>query len=173
MASFTVEKAIYKSQWRPWYLPSSFNTVSIIIKAKSPQASSPYPEHRSKSPSQTPFPVLSTSSLYSSPYAQVKIIVFDTIQLSSIAVVSAQRSSTISRDMANHNLSSSDASPSIRHRHGSSPKSYGFGSLINFATGRYWNCCRCRNVVNATFCSQVCGICGHGKCASCGPQYTN
>lgn len=104
-------------------------------------------------------------------YAPANIFIFDMIQLSSMAVDPPQRSSTISRDMANNSLSFSNASPRIRPRHGSGSQSYGLGSLINCDI--FYNCCSCQNLVNATLCKKVCGICGHGKCSSCGAQYTS
>ncbi len=89
-----------------------------------------------------------------------------------ISILSRKRSTTISRNMANHSLSSSDASLGNHRHHSSSPQWYGLGVLVNFAKCTFWNCSHCSHVNNMAYCPQMCGNCGHRKCGQCN-QYTN
>ena len=78
-----------------------------------------------------------------------------------------QTSTTISRNMANHSLSSSDASLDIRSHRSSGPQSAGFAALVNFGRSSFWVCSHCEHINNGALSPEMCGDCGHRKCIAC------
>ena len=151
------------------------HSLPRLIESKIFKNKSVYPEDPPKRPLRRPFrhsdspfvrltlysSKISCSASFSSPASRTII-----------SIRSRQRSTTISRNMANHSISSSDASLGNRRHHSSSPQWYGFGVLINFARFTFWNCSHCSHVNNMAYCPQMCGNCGHKKCGQC-TQYTN
>lgn len=59
------------------------------------------------------------------------------------------------------------ALPPIQHLYGATPTSYS-GSGVPVANATWWNCCRCKNMVNPDLAPEDrCPICEHTKCVDC------
>ena len=153
------------SPLREKYITFTMSLISAIITHQSLKclAKSEFLKNSPFIPNLPPYRPL-IRPLYSPPSAQAKLRLqvpsalrtFYTV----IPTASSQISIPISRNMANYSLSSTEASVSVRPRHGS-------GALINFTRVALWICSHCQHINNRAYCPQQCGNCGHMKCVSC------